>query len=282
MTGVQTCALPILAVFQGSAHGDRARLRSIAYDDEMGRRVLMVAVSILGCVAACGEKAPDCASVIARWGIASTPGALHDEVRSNLRAVLSNRCAEDRWSAEAIACTNTVTNADELRTCGDKHLSQEQGDKVRRATSSILSGVPAEAPEAKPATSASAAMVKMVGFADLMCQCTTRSCADDVQDQMTRWSTEMAAQAASTQHEKPDASMLEPCTRSTFQGESAWEYCRVTKKYTFDDGARSEYDLYFERDQVWWNVHFLVADTMKELPESIRQYLDSIRLTKPE
>lgn len=81
---------------------------------------------------------------------------------------------------------------------------------------------------------------------------------------------------------KPDASMLEPCTHSTFQGESAWEYCRVTKKYTFDDGARSEYDLYFERDQVWWNVSFLVADTMKELPESIRRYLDTIRTTKSE
>ena len=80
----------------------------------------------------------------------------------------------------------------------------------------------------------------------------------------------------------PDEAVLAACTKITFQGTEAYEACTVTREDSFDDPARSNYVLYFERNGTWWQINFLVADRMTQLPDSIRQYIETIRLPNPE
>jgi IPT/TIG domain-containing protein len=58
-----------------------------------------------------------------------------------LKAVLANRCAEDRWSAAALTCFGGASNDEQMRQCQYKHLSQEQKDKVERAILPIMQSV---------------------------------------------------------------------------------------------------------------------------------------------
>ena len=55
------------------------------------------------------------------------------DAKGNFRAVIANRCVEDRWTAEAIECTSAAGTSDALKTCWYKQLSQEQHDKISRA-----------------------------------------------------------------------------------------------------------------------------------------------------
>ncbi len=75
-----------------------------------------------------------------------------------------------------------------------------------------------------------------------------------------------------------DTSVVRNYKPSMFQDQFAWEYCRITKEYTFDDGARSECDLFFKRGRNYWHIHFLLADEMTSLPNSVRQFLETFRL----
>jgi len=60
------------------------------------------------------------------------------EMLSNLKAVLANRCAEDRWGAAALACFGGASDDEQMRQCQYKHLSPEQQDKVERAIIPII------------------------------------------------------------------------------------------------------------------------------------------------
>lgn len=51
----------------------------------------------------------------------------------------------------------------------------------------------------------------------------------------------------------------------------------ITGKSSFDDPARSDYDLFINRDDEWWLVRFEVAKEMTELPEIMREYINTIR-----
>jgi hypothetical protein len=70
--------------------------------------------------------------------------ALHDaptgdtDTKGNFRAVIANRCVEDRWTAEAIECTASSAASEALKTCWYKHLSQEQQEKVTRAATAFM------------------------------------------------------------------------------------------------------------------------------------------------
>ena len=80
----------------------------------------------------------------------------------------------------------------------------------------------------------------------------------------------------------PDEAMLAARNKTAFQGATAFEACTVTREDSFDDPASSSYDLYFEQNGIWWQVSFLVADRMTELPDSIRQYVDTLQLPNPD
>ena len=56
-------------------------------------------------------------------------------------------------------------------------------------------------------------MAKMGGFADDMCKCKDKACADKVQEGMTKWSTDMAAKGGDKKaDEKPDEAMMKKMT----------------------------------------------------------------------
>ncbi|QGQ21256.1 hypothetical protein F1728_00420 [Gimesia benthica] len=63
----------------------------------------------------------------------------------------------------------------------------------------------------------------------------------------------------------------------TFQGFRAYERMVVMREYLFDDPAISDYDLYVDRDGEGWHVNYSLSTTMTELPEIMREYINTIR-----
>lgn len=57
-----------------------------------------------------------------------------------------------------------------------------------------------------------AVMAKMNGFADAMCACRDKTCAEGVQEDMTKWSTKMAAEAGDHPSRKATEAELEQMT----------------------------------------------------------------------
>lgn len=117
---------------------------------------LVVALVALTGIVACGhpQESPkqrssgaDCAAMataIVKHLQAADQHAAGDAARemlSNLKAVLANRCAEDRWSAAALACFGGASNDEQMRQCQYQHLTQEQKDKVERAVLPIMQSV---------------------------------------------------------------------------------------------------------------------------------------------
>ncbi len=75
----------------------------------------------------------------------------------------------------------------------------------------------------------------------------------------------------------PENEDLSKFKRIKFQGFPAYERMVITGKSSFDDPARSDYDLFINRDDEWWLVRFEVAKEMTELPEIMREYINTIR-----
>ena len=75
----------------------------------------------------------------------------------------------------------------------------------------------------------------------------------------------------------PDEQTLASCRQVQFQGAQAYEKMQVDREYLFDDPAESSYDLYIERDGLWWHANFYIAARMTELPNAIRQYLETVK-----
>lgn len=71
-------------------------------------------------------------------------------------------------------------------------------------------------------------------------------------------------------------------TTTTLNGLPAYEKMEVMREDTFDDPASSRYQLYVDDSGQWWNVTFLVQDSIRTLPAGIRQYIDTIRFPAKE
>lgn len=119
-------------------------------------REMTIALVALAGIAACGhpQESPtprssgtDCAAmattIVKNMQAADTRPASEAarEMLSNLKAVLANRCAEDRWSTAALACFGGASNDEQMRQCQYQHLTQEQKDKVERAVLPIMQSV---------------------------------------------------------------------------------------------------------------------------------------------
>jgi hypothetical protein len=59
------------------------------------------------------------------------------ETASNLRAVLTNRCEEDRWTPDARACLSNAKAEAQLRACWEKELTGSQREKAERVASAV-------------------------------------------------------------------------------------------------------------------------------------------------
>lgn len=62
-----------------------------------------------------------------------------EELAPRLRAVITNRCVDDKWPADVIDCYAKVTSIDESRACRAK-LSAEQQAKVQKDELDLFSG----------------------------------------------------------------------------------------------------------------------------------------------
>jgi hypothetical protein len=62
-----------------------------------------------------------------------------EELAPRLRAVITNRCVDDKWPAEVIECTGKVTTMDDVRTCRAK-LTPEQQAKVQKEEMDLYAG----------------------------------------------------------------------------------------------------------------------------------------------
>jgi hypothetical protein len=121
-----------------------------------------------------------------------------DDKQADTRSIQTNvekRCAVDRWTAEARSCLSAASTEQALTECGYNNLTQAQQHKLNEATATIGSG------------SIEHAMRAMQQFSDQMCACKDAPCAQQVADDMTKWSQQMA-------REHPDPpQMTEESTR---------------------------------------------------------------------
>jgi len=78
--------------------------------------------------------------------------------------------------------------------------------------------------------------------------------------------------------DQPTPATLSDYVAVAFQGSSAYECLRVDREYSFDDGARSSYSLYVNAEGRWWYIEWRVAETIREMPPQIKEYLDTIKL----
>jgi hypothetical protein len=60
-------------------------------------------------------------------------------------------------------------------------------------------------------------------------------------------------------------------------GQEAYEGMRVVRRWTFDDGAWSEYDLYLRHGEDWYVVRYGIAEERTILPEMVRRYIGTLR-----
>jgi hypothetical protein len=127
------------------------------------------------------SAAPDCAS--AAGAIVRALG--DDETKSEAPAAttaVTKRCADDKWTAEAVNCFGAAHDKGGVHDCGYQHLTGAQADKLDEVTKPLS------------AMSWPRAMKKMAEFRDHMCACKDAACAEKVSDEMTKWSMEMSKQ----------------------------------------------------------------------------------------
>lgn len=75
----------------------------------------------------------------------------------------------------------------------------------------------------------------------------------------------------------PDQKKLKEIKQIRFQGYPAYERMINTRKEALDNPYISAYDLYVDRDGEWWHVEYWLSDTLTELPEIMREYINAIR-----
>jgi hypothetical protein len=97
-----------------------------------------------------------------------------------VKDAVAKRCSEDKWSGEARSCLIVANTGQALHDCGYNHLTQAQQDKLNKATTPLTS------------FEMERAMRAMSKFKDQMCGCKDAKCAQDVADEMTKWSQEMS------------------------------------------------------------------------------------------
>jgi hypothetical protein len=153
----------------------------------MGKHAIVLLVLVLACSK--GEqtkpKGPECGPAVEAL-VKTLPlkDAQADEKRSNAKALIGNRCAEDKWNDTARACMIGAATGEAQRDCFYKNLTQEQQDKLDRALRPFLGS--------DERARAEDVMATMEGFKDQMCACKDAKCAERVSDDMTKWSQQAA------------------------------------------------------------------------------------------
>src|SRR5262245_51169199 len=93
--------------------------------------------------AGCSKKGPDCATAVgtgmdryvatAQKAAAGTPLAeAAARMGDKLKVAMTQRCTEDKWQSEAVACFAAVTKAADLKACEHK-LNRDQRARLDAA-----------------------------------------------------------------------------------------------------------------------------------------------------
>lgn len=145
----------------------------------------LMTMCVLGLAAAAcdaGAKKPDCGKAV--HAIAEIAGPTG---RRGLNAKLKNdlitACADDKWSAEAVACIRAARGDRDLRACR-RHLTGAQADAFDQVSAALVDD------------SMGQVMATLEGFAEDMCACRDSACAQRISEKMTAWAEEMSRRAA--------------------------------------------------------------------------------------
>ncbi len=122
---------------------------------------------------------PSTAAVITRVLVADNEVKDAKQV-DEVKVAVAKRCEDDKWTGEARSCLIAANAAEALKDCGYNHLTQAQQDRLNKATAALPSGELARV---------FAAFNK---FTEQMCACKDAACAQQVSDELTKWSQEMA------------------------------------------------------------------------------------------
>ncbi|HSD87620.1 MAG TPA: hypothetical protein VLB44_08895 [Kofleriaceae bacterium] len=151
----------------------------------VNRMVVAALLWMAACDRGATSNAPDCAAASsALIGALSGPkdrAAPAGTVTPDVKPALVSLCKSAKWSDDARSCIAKAGTAEQQRDCWYKHLTGEQSDALQKAAAPL-------------SMSNAAAMRKMHEFADKMCACKDPKCAQDVSDEMVKWSQEMSKQ----------------------------------------------------------------------------------------
>jgi hypothetical protein len=71
---------------------------------------------------------------------------------------------------------------------------------------------------------------------------------------------------------------LKGLRRTRFLGQEAYDRMVVLRPWTFDDGAWSQYTLYFRRGGDWYGVTYHMSEERTTVPPMIQRYLNTLRI----
>jgi hypothetical protein len=77
--------------------------------------------------------------------------------------------------------------------------------------------------------------------------------------------------------EAPPVQLLAEYRNTEFQGRTAFESMAVIREATVEDLPWSEYDLYLERTDGWWQISYGLPESKTSLPRQVRRYLETVR-----
>lgn len=138
-------------------------------------RALVLAVVLFGCDrGTSGDCTPASAAMTKHLGLNPAEDA------GKIKSAIAKHCADDHWNPEAKRCLVDAKTSEDRLECEENHLTSAQLDKLATGLASFHK------------SRASAAMSAMESFKDKMCRCKSMRCAQDVSDEMTKWSQEMS------------------------------------------------------------------------------------------
>lgn len=96
-------------------------------------------------VTGCGKKSetaggPSCADAVSKAVGAMPGGPGGGEVQAKLQTIMTTRCTEDKWPAEALSCyATTVKDMASMKKCREM-LSQDQQTKLMTEIRAVMMG----------------------------------------------------------------------------------------------------------------------------------------------
>ncbi|HEY5923749.1 MAG TPA: hypothetical protein VIV11_18835 [Kofleriaceae bacterium] len=181
----------------------------------------LLAVGI-ACDRGAKSKEVDCSAAVAALSSPEPSVTLTADELKKLKETLANQCSADKWTDEAVRCLAKATDDKSRHDCTYKHLTQQQQDQLEVARRPLRGDITENA------------LAKMTAFKKSMCACKDAQCAQQVADEMSKWS----AEALKSQ---PEPKMTEEQTqRAADLGEELGGCMQAAMEASRDPAERAE------------------------------------------